>query len=321
MSGSDLERILKIINAVKKHECLWNVNCSDYAKRDKLEKAWKDVAREVGNTEIFCREKWRNVRTGFLRSIQHRTPDESKRKRFYLHHQMSFLLPAAEALEETRKKRKLSKECSIRKETDDDNNSNDMEGDTTNLTIYDKVEKIEINDDEVIEQESLMINESDEEEVEHHTLFINGDIYTENDNTNNDIQKILKEIELKRLKNNNIKRKKSLTEEQQQNLSLVHNQHIDEVIVDKSISDNSKKSLFINENLNDDSMTKSNKNFDAIAKNLDKTTRQDHNSDREEQQLLYFFRGCVDDILSLNKQKRRLFKKRLLELIEELHDP
>lgn len=47
---SDLERIQKIINAVKKHDCLWNVNASDYGKRDKLEKAWKDVAQEVGKS-------------------------------------------------------------------------------------------------------------------------------------------------------------------------------------------------------------------------------------------------------------------------------
>lgn len=47
---SESEQILKIINAVKKHECLWNVNANDYAKRDKLEKAWKNVAQEVGKS-------------------------------------------------------------------------------------------------------------------------------------------------------------------------------------------------------------------------------------------------------------------------------
>lgn len=50
---ADTELILKIINAVKQRDCLWNVHSSEYAKRDKLEKAWQEVAVDVGRPGTY----------------------------------------------------------------------------------------------------------------------------------------------------------------------------------------------------------------------------------------------------------------------------
>lgn len=50
---ADTELIVKIIKAVKQRDCLWNVHSSEYAKRDKLEKAWQEVAVDVGRAGIY----------------------------------------------------------------------------------------------------------------------------------------------------------------------------------------------------------------------------------------------------------------------------
>lgn len=37
----------RLIRAVQKHECLYDVTMEDYSKRSKCESAWLDVAREM----------------------------------------------------------------------------------------------------------------------------------------------------------------------------------------------------------------------------------------------------------------------------------
>ncbi|XP_023296734.2 uncharacterized protein LOC111679391 [Lucilia cuprina] len=279
MSASESDGIIKIINAVRKQECLWNVHCNDYGKRDKLEKAWNEVAQEVGKSDVFCREKWRNVRTGFLRSIQHQIRDSTddfngqKRKRFYLHDQMAFLLPSAEALECTRKKRKLNKEHNkTLVETDD------TDGDSSNiLAEYNLIRKTE----------PLENEENESEEFEHHTLMINEEVYTDNDDE--EIFKILEQ-------NKNTKSSVNLSsKEKNQQLSI-----------------KTKESMpMINEQNNVEY---------NLKHNYDKNVSEPQFTQREEQQLVDFFRGCIDDILTLSKRKQRLFKKRMLDIIDDLHD-
>ncbi|XP_037813762.1 uncharacterized protein LOC119604925 [Lucilia sericata] len=298
MSACEPESIIKIINAVRKQESLWNVHCNDYGKRDKLEKAWNEVAQEVGKPDVFCRDKWRNVRTGFLRSIQHQIRDSTddsnglKRKRFYLHDQMAFLLPAAEALECTRKKRKLNKEHKSLVETDD------TDGDSSNiLAEYNLIRKIE----------PLENEENESEEFEHHTLMINGEVYTDNDDE--EIFKILEHNKnTKSIENANSKDK-------HQQLSTKHKESNGiEVITNNNLSRSDTSMINEQNNIEFDSKLNNYKNVSAVK------YYSPQFSQREEQQLVEFFRGCIDDILTLSKRKQRLFKKRMLDIIDELHD-
>lgn len=56
MASADQEQCVKLIEAVEKHECLYNYKLSDYSRKDVVEKAWAEVAKETseeGNLYIY----------------------------------------------------------------------------------------------------------------------------------------------------------------------------------------------------------------------------------------------------------------------------
>ncbi|XP_072377407.1 uncharacterized protein [Diabrotica undecimpunctata] len=90
----DQELNLKFVREVEKHEALYNYKLSDYSRKDVTEKAWLKVAAEVNMSVADCKEKWRNLRTVFMRKIKP-LPSGSgaKRKAYYLEEAMKFCLP------------------------------------------------------------------------------------------------------------------------------------------------------------------------------------------------------------------------------------
>lgn len=211
---------------------------------------------------------------------------------------MAFFLPAAEALEQKRKKRKLSKD---HKTTEI---GNDTDGDNSLMTAYNLVGKFEMNDE--VDNDD---DKSDHENEEHHNFIINCDEDDNRDDCN--IEELLKRIESKQNKKV-IEKEKSLNK-QQDKISIP--------IEDKVNEDLNTDCLSLkNKQLNQ--LIKSNENSESCLKSLGETSSNNEAqfSERDEQQLLHFFRSCTDDILALSKRKQRLFKKRLLDLIDELQD-
>lgn len=211
---------------------------------------------------------------------------------------MAFFLPAAEALEQKRKKRKLSKD---HKTTEI---GNDTDGDNSLMTAYNLVGKFEMNDE--VDNDD---DKSDHENEEHHNFIINCDEDDNRDDCN--IEELLKRIESKQNKKV-IEKEKSLNK-QQDKISIP--------IEDKVNEDLNTDCLSLkNKQLNQ--LIKSNENSESCLKSLGETSSNNEGqfSERDEQQLLHFFRSCTDDILALSKRKQRLFKKRLLDLIDELQD-
>ncbi|XP_028155719.1 uncharacterized protein LOC114349516 [Diabrotica virgifera virgifera] len=86
---------IKFVRVVERHPCIWNFNLQEYSKRDTTEKAWAEIAEEINETVSNCRERWRNIRTAFLRSLK-TPPDRSaknSKKRYYLSKYLQFLVP------------------------------------------------------------------------------------------------------------------------------------------------------------------------------------------------------------------------------------
>ncbi|KAG5885991.1 hypothetical protein JTB14_025386 [Gonioctena quinquepunctata] len=92
---------------------------TEYSKRNITEKAWKEVAEEVNDTVSNCRERWRNIRGSFLRSLR-KPPSGSgsnAKKKYYLTNYLEFILPYTK-----------SKPCTGNLETLLDSDDNSVEG-------------------------------------------------------------------------------------------------------------------------------------------------------------------------------------------------
>ncbi|KAK4884899.1 hypothetical protein RN001_001170 [Aquatica leii] len=91
----DLSFLISFVQRVHQHPCLWNYKLIDYSKPDVTALAWKSIATELQDTEQNCRERWTNVRCAFVRSLKpHKSGSRSKLKKpYYLAEHLSFLIP------------------------------------------------------------------------------------------------------------------------------------------------------------------------------------------------------------------------------------
>ncbi|CAK1592620.1 unnamed protein product [Parnassius mnemosyne] len=72
---------------------MYNNNLAEYARKDLTEKAWSEVAKEIQWTVNDCKEKWKNIRNGFVRSLKPKASGLATTKKNYLHDEMQFILP------------------------------------------------------------------------------------------------------------------------------------------------------------------------------------------------------------------------------------
>ncbi|KAF5289776.1 hypothetical protein FQA39_LY03693 [Lamprigera yunnana] len=86
---------INLVKAIENRPCIWDYNLSDYSNRNKIDKTWKEVAEEVKDTVSNCRERWRNIRGSFFRSLK-KSPSGSRtnaKKRYYLTDYLEFIRP------------------------------------------------------------------------------------------------------------------------------------------------------------------------------------------------------------------------------------
>uniref|UniRef100_A0A2A4J599 MADF domain-containing protein n=1 Tax=Heliothis virescens TaxID=7102 RepID=A0A2A4J599_HELVI len=81
-----------LIKAIEKFPCLYNYNLPEYLKKDVTDTAWQEVASQTQLSVGECKEKWKNLRYGLLRSLR-LNPDGTFKKKYYLHDEMEFVLP------------------------------------------------------------------------------------------------------------------------------------------------------------------------------------------------------------------------------------
>ncbi|XP_050563747.1 transcription factor Adf-1-like [Spodoptera frugiperda] len=85
-------KTVQLVKAIEKFPCLYNYNMPEYLKKDFSDRAWQEVASQTQLAVGECKEKWKNLRYGLLRSLK-LNPDGSEKKKYYLHDDMEFVLP------------------------------------------------------------------------------------------------------------------------------------------------------------------------------------------------------------------------------------
>ncbi|XP_037930153.1 uncharacterized protein LOC119664854, partial [Teleopsis dalmanni] len=83
----------KICGLVEKYPCMYDRSHPHYLKKDVVDKAWIKIAKEMEDSISSCKERWRNIRTSFARSINvNKVPASANRtKPYYLHEELQFL--------------------------------------------------------------------------------------------------------------------------------------------------------------------------------------------------------------------------------------
>ncbi|XP_055370717.1 uncharacterized protein LOC129605158 [Condylostylus longicornis] len=88
--------IIDFIKTIEKHECLWNNRIPELNKRSQIKATWKIISHEFQEPIPVLRERWRNIRNTFIRSMKKSAKDNppgSKSKGYYLAKYLQFLLP------------------------------------------------------------------------------------------------------------------------------------------------------------------------------------------------------------------------------------
>nr|CAI5859360.1 unnamed protein product [Callosobruchus analis] len=85
---------LKFVEEVEKHPELYNYTLHEYSKRDATEKAWSNVAKEVNLSVNECKERWRNLRSTFVKKLKPKPSGSgASKKPYYLMEAMQFAIP------------------------------------------------------------------------------------------------------------------------------------------------------------------------------------------------------------------------------------
>ncbi|KAH8265151.1 hypothetical protein KR044_004146, partial [Drosophila immigrans] len=85
---------VKFVELVEKQACLWNYTHPGYSKKEEVQRAWQHVANEIKDTVRNSRERWRTIRSSFLRSLKlARTQTGRGKRKYYLSKYLQFLIP------------------------------------------------------------------------------------------------------------------------------------------------------------------------------------------------------------------------------------
>ncbi|XP_037939270.1 uncharacterized protein LOC119672322 [Teleopsis dalmanni] len=84
----------KLCRLVQRCPWMYDRSHSDYARKHILEKSWAKIAKECNDTVASCKERWRNIRAAFARSVNiYKTYSGPNRvKPYYLYEELRFLL-------------------------------------------------------------------------------------------------------------------------------------------------------------------------------------------------------------------------------------
>ncbi|XP_047109110.1 uncharacterized protein LOC124777673 [Schistocerca piceifrons] len=90
----ECSKMIFFVQLVEKNPCLWNHTMKSYSRADVTSLAWKNIATEMKETEQICRDRWKNIRTAFGRSLKPLKSGSGRLKKpYYLAPHLSFLHP------------------------------------------------------------------------------------------------------------------------------------------------------------------------------------------------------------------------------------
>ncbi|XP_033240981.1 uncharacterized protein [Drosophila pseudoobscura] len=82
------EKNVKICRLVCQHPCLFDRSNAAYSKKSHINAAWRDISNRMNDSINSCKERWRNIRTSYARSIK---DGFNQTRKYYLDEEVSFL--------------------------------------------------------------------------------------------------------------------------------------------------------------------------------------------------------------------------------------
>ncbi|XP_053951098.1 uncharacterized protein LOC128858671 [Anastrepha ludens] len=83
---------IRLVQTVEKYPCIYNTSLTEYSKRDHTERAWIEVAEELSSTPDVVKDRWKCIRSVFVRRLKQMHMGELS-KPYYLHQHLQFLVP------------------------------------------------------------------------------------------------------------------------------------------------------------------------------------------------------------------------------------
>ncbi|XP_068211944.1 uncharacterized protein [Palaemon carinicauda] len=97
MGLDDPAKNIRFVREIEKYPCIYNNTLLEYSNKEATDNAWLKVATEMDDTVQNCKEKWRNLRTVFVRKMKlplcHGPSSRKNTKPYYLTSAMQFLVP------------------------------------------------------------------------------------------------------------------------------------------------------------------------------------------------------------------------------------
>ncbi|XP_028164360.1 transcription factor Adf-1-like [Ostrinia furnacalis] len=90
----DFETNVKFIEIVQLNPCIYDQTRSDYSNRNKQDKVWGEIAKQLNEPVATCRERWKNIRGRYVKQINKPPPSGSaakSKKPYYLSEYLHFL--------------------------------------------------------------------------------------------------------------------------------------------------------------------------------------------------------------------------------------
>ncbi|KAL3273910.1 hypothetical protein HHI36_015337 [Cryptolaemus montrouzieri] len=84
---------IKFVSEVEKYPCLYNYTMKEYSKKNITEKAWSEVGKAMNLSPLQSKERWKNLRSVFVRNLKPSPSGTSKKKKYYLTDVMQFAIP------------------------------------------------------------------------------------------------------------------------------------------------------------------------------------------------------------------------------------
>ncbi|XP_036339875.1 uncharacterized protein LOC118749194 [Rhagoletis pomonella] len=89
------DETIKFVQLIEKYPLIYNITLKECSRKDLTEKAWSEIAEVMKWSGAECKEKWKNIRNGFVRSLKPSPSGSSAKakKPYYFRDILEFVLP------------------------------------------------------------------------------------------------------------------------------------------------------------------------------------------------------------------------------------
>ncbi|XP_068149803.1 probable serine/threonine-protein kinase mps1 isoform X1 [Drosophila tropicalis] len=180
------EKNAKICGLVSQHPYMYDRSHPDYMRKSSVDNAWQEISESMHDSVKKCKERWRNIRTSFARSINvHSASGSNRMKPYYLTNELQFLKKHITPGVPIPIRGRRSRASNIDPDDDDDDDDDDDEDDADDEAIEEEDVKLTVE----INKHSLSSNENSRDsshlasDAEH--AQINNDNSSRKNNNNN----------------------------------------------------------------------------------------------------------------------------------------